>query len=95
MLRIAIGIVKDATENLPESDQKTEVEATLTQAEKQLKLAEVQIANDLQYELCRQHFPPEIMLSANNKLWKCPKCGNQVDTEVRGINLLYSSRKGR
>ena len=83
MLKTAIDAVKGVTRKLPEGDQKTEVETSLAQAERQLKLAEVQIASSLKYELCRNHFPPEIMLSPDGVKWKCHECGYEKDNTLR------------
>jgi hypothetical protein len=78
MLKTAIDAVQGLTKKLPEGEGKKEAEVTLAKAEQQLKLAEAQIASDLKYELCRNHFPPEIMLLKNNKDWTCPEpeCDN-------------------
>jgi len=76
-LAAAIGIYKQIKDSLPEGSKKEEADEALKRAERQLKLAESQIAQGLYYELCKAHFPPMIMLSANEKNWKCPECGNE------------------
>jgi hypothetical protein len=73
----ALGFIKQAKELLPESSKKNEVDGALQEAERQLKLAESQIAQGLQYQFCRNHFPPAIMLSPDDRNWKCPECGNE------------------
>lgn len=50
------------------------------QAERKLRIAEAQAAQDLGYELCRCTFPPQIMLSKDGRHWKCPKCGSERTT---------------
>jgi hypothetical protein len=79
-LGTALGILKQAKELLPAGPERDEFTETLEQAERKLKLAESQAAQALGYELCRKHFPPEIMLSEDEMIWKCPKCGNEKDT---------------
>lgn len=52
-------------------------------AEREIKLAEAQIAHALGYPLCRAHFPPLPML--NNRvepqyvetIYRCPDCGRE------------------
>ena len=76
-LGIAVGIYKQIKDSLPEGSKKEEVDEALKKAERQFKLAESQIAQGLRYELCRNHFPPMIMLSPDDKNWNCPQCGNE------------------
>jgi hypothetical protein len=76
----ALSSLKQIKDLLPEGSQKKEVIESLEKAEQQLKLAEVQTLHGLGYELCRNHIPPEIMLSIDDVNWKCPKCGNQKST---------------
>ncbi len=52
----------------------------LALAERKLKIAEAQVASELEYELCREHFPPEVMRSKDDQNWKCPKCENHKYT---------------
>ena len=96
-LKAVIDLAKQAKELLPEGPQREDVAAKLEQAERQLRIAEGQVANELDYELCRNHFPPEVMLSANDYVWECPKCGNTKDHspagEIAAIEHdLYKSR---
>jgi hypothetical protein len=76
----AISILKQIKDMLPESPKRQEAEAKLERAERELKQAEAQTAKSLGYELCREHFPPEVMLSEDDRVWKCPKCGNVKKT---------------
>lgn len=76
-LGIAVGIYGQIKDSLPEGSKKNEIEEALQKAERQLKLAESQVAQGLKFELCRNHFPPMIMLSPDDKNWKCPECGNE------------------
>ena len=68
---------------LPDGSEKEAVIEALEkaeQAERKLKIAEAQAAQDLEYELCRCTFPPQIMLSKDGTRWECPKCGSERDT---------------
>jgi len=73
---IALGILKQAKDLLPDGSKKDEIDEALERAERQLKLAESQTALGMEYELCRDHFPPEVMTSKDDVNWECPVCGN-------------------
>lgn len=60
MLRDAMGLVKDVKDNLPAGDKKQALDRGLDQAERQIILAEAQIAQALGYHLCQCTFPPQI-----------------------------------
>lgn len=81
MLRDALGLVKDVKDALPSSDKKQALDRGLEQAERQLLLAEAQIAQALGYHLCQCTFPPQIMLSKGyhsyQEVFACPKCGKK------------------
>lgn len=76
----ALVALKQAKDLLPDTSQKQDLNVAIESAEKQLKIAESQTAHALGYELCRKHFPPEVMLSSDDKKWECPVCGNKKDT---------------
>ena len=78
----ALTALKQAINLLPDNARKVEVEAAYEQAYRELKIAEAEIANKLKYEICRAHFPPEIMLSKDDKIWICPSCDNKKDKRV-------------
>lgn len=75
----ALSALKQAKDLLPDSPQKAEAAAALERAEREFKIAEAETATKLGYEICRKHFPPEIMLEEKEFIWVCPKCGNKVD----------------
>lgn len=74
---MALTTLKQAKDLLPENTKKQEISNAIADAERQLKIAESQTAQALGYVLCKDHFPPEIMLSKDDRIWKCPKCGNE------------------
>ena len=76
-LATVVGIYKQIKDSLPEGSKKEEIDEALAKAERQLKLAESQIAQGLGYRLCKNHFPPMVMLSADERNWRCPECGNE------------------
>lgn len=80
-VKSAIETIKQAKDLLPAGRQKDDIETVLASAERELRIAEAKLADELNYQLCRNHFPPEIMLSSDQNLWVCPKCGNQRKTE--------------
>jgi hypothetical protein len=76
----ALAAFKQALELLPDSSKKADAAAALERAEREFKLAEATAASKLKYEICRNHFPPGIMLSADDEIWKCPVCKNERNT---------------
>jgi hypothetical protein len=60
--KAALGIIKDAKDMLPSSDQKQRIEAALAQANEKMAEGEAAVANALGYTLCRCQFPPTPML---------------------------------
>jgi hypothetical protein len=75
---LVLSLLKKTKDALPDGPQKDTVGETLEQAETQLKIAEAQAAVTFGYELCRAHWPPEIMLSTGIEgQYRCPKCGRQ------------------
>ena len=87
----ALATLKQAISLLPDNARKADVEAVYEQACRELKIAEAEIANNLKYEICRAHFPPEIMLSKDDKIWMCPSCDNKKDKRVISSKPKYPS----
>jgi hypothetical protein len=83
----AIATIKQVIELLPDSPKKDEAMVALKQAERELKIAEGETARELGYEICRKHFPPEIMLSEDDSTWSCPICGNEKYTGPAGMTV--------
>jgi len=83
----ALTALKQAIDLLPDSSKKVDATAALERAEREFKLAEAEVAKKLGYEVCRKHFPPEIMLSENDEDWECPKCGNRKDARARSFSV--------
>ncbi len=76
----AITVIKQAIELLPDNSKKADATLVVEKAEREFRLAEGQIAQKLDYEICRNHFPPEIMLSEDDMDWICPECKNKKYT---------------
>ena len=79
LLGSAADTLKKIIGMLPDNREKVEAEADLIRAERELQTAQAQIADELGYELCRNHFPPAIMLSADDEIWECSECDNRKD----------------
>lgn len=85
MMKMAIGIAKDAKDLLPEGEKKQTLVNSLSTAERHTQIAEAQMAGAMGYQLCRCTFPPQIMLRVGYKTqdyavqehFRCPKCGNE------------------
>jgi hypothetical protein len=67
-------LVKEAVALIPDPVKKQTALTELALLEKQLAAQDVEFAKGLDYELCRGHFPPEIMLDTGD-VWKCSACG--------------------
>jgi len=78
-LAMALATLKQAKDLLPDGANKKQISETVEQAERQIKIAEAQVAQGMGYVICRNHFPPEIMLSKDDILWKCPSCDSEID----------------
>jgi hypothetical protein len=76
----ALTALKQAIDLLPDSSKKTNAAEALEKAARAFKTAEAESATKLGYQICRSHFPPEIMRSQDNMLWECPECGNRINT---------------
>jgi hypothetical protein len=70
-----INTLKILKDMLPTSTEKRDVEESLKEAEKNIKIAEAEIAQGLDYILCRRHFPPGIMLDIDEYKIQCNTCG--------------------
>lgn len=95
ILKNANETIKQAKDMLPESPKKVEVNDALAQAERQLKMAEAETLKTLGYELCRNHIPPEVMLSPDNVNWTCPKCNNKRYTGHSYVSAKIGAKKPR
>ena len=72
----ALSALKQVIDLLPDNPRKTDAAAALERAEREFKVAEAEAAGKLGYPLCRRHFPPGIMLLAEQEgHYKCQECG--------------------
>ena len=91
-LKSLVELFKTGRELVSESQRET-FDKTVAQTEKQLKIAEAEIAKGLGYTICRKHWPPEIMLEIgqtdkyNVPISKCPQC---YDTQPKPSKPLPS-----
>lgn len=86
-IALALNTLKQAKDLLPPGKDKEQVSENVEKAERQLKIAEAQIAQSMGYRICKSHFPPEIMLSSDNENWHCPVCGNNISPK-RSVHPL-------
>jgi hypothetical protein len=85
----ALATLKQITDLLPNNSDKDDLIAKLERAEREFKIAESESATGLGYEICRQHFPPVIMLSKDDKNWECPECHNTKKPDDYGTLSQY------
>jgi len=78
IIAMTLGLMKQTKDLLPDSENKDRVSKNIEQAEKQIQIAEIQIAQSMGHKICRNHWPSGIMISSDNKNWKCPVCGNEI-----------------
>lgn len=85
LFRSALGSVKDASDLLPDGEEKETVGQVLKEAENAAQIAEASIAQAFGYELCKCTFPPIPMLRVGYRMphgernkvqyiYECPKC---------------------
>ena len=91
----ALAALKQAKDLLPDGSKKAEAEAALERAEREFQLAEAETARQLGYQLCKKHFPPEIMLSEDEHLWECPQCCNTKKIGPAGEIIHLPERRSR
>jgi hypothetical protein len=75
---VAVTALKQAKDLLPQNSKKQELNIVIETAEKQMKIAELELAKALGHEVCTNHWPSGIMLSTDKKNWECPICGNEI-----------------
>lgn len=83
-IRQLLGVFKDAKDMLP-ADKQAAASLAIENSEKQLAIAEAELAKSLGYQLCHCEFPPTIMLSVGyadpsrtskgGPVFECSKCG--------------------
>jgi len=76
-----INALKTLKDLIPSNKEKTDIEEKLKEAEKNLKIAEAEIAKGFDYKICRRHFPPGILLDLDEFKLKCNTCGHIEDYE--------------
>jgi hypothetical protein len=74
----AIGLLTKVKDLLPDSPEKREAEISIQQAEQAVQHAEVKLAEELDYNLCKCTFPPQIALRRLDGAEICPKCGRDT-----------------
>ena len=82
-LRSLIGVVRDTKSLLPSGPKSEAIEVVLKESERQLQIAEGQLAQAFGYELCKCQFPLTPMLLVGHersgaKAFECPKCGSNT-----------------
>lgn len=98
-LKSLVELFKTGRELVTESQRET-FDKTVAQTEKQLKLAEAEVATGLGYLLCKMHWPPEIMLETgqtnnyNVPISKCPRCGDTQPKPSKPLPPRLPSESG-
>lgn len=85
-----VNFFKQCKESLPIGKNKENVEKEIAIAERQLEVAESEIAQKLGYPICHCKFPPEIMLCHDKGLvYKCPNCDHTKYKNTNTGKLSY------
>ena len=79
LVSTTISTLKTMKDLIPSGYKKHDFEDKLIEAEKNLKIAEAEIAKGFDYKLCKRHFPPGILLDVDEFKLKCNLCGNVED----------------
>ena len=75
----AVSLLKEIQGLIPNAKQNSEISEKILQVEKELALAESSTAKELDYNLCKCTFPPQIMLYNKEKNADiCPKCRHGI-----------------
>ncbi len=82
LVSTTITTLKKLKDLIPSGDKKHDVEQKLEEAEKNLKIAEAEIAKGFNYQLCQRHFPPGILLEIAPFKSKCNICGHVEDYDA-------------
>ena len=81
--KTALNIGKDAKDLLPDGKDKDYIDKQIQLTEREIKLAEASVANDLEYDLCKCTFPPQIMLyDKNERATICPNCQHEISKKL-------------
>lgn len=91
-----ISTFKYIKDLLPSGSEKDNIKMAIVDAERRLRLAEAQIAEGLDYPLCRCTFPPQIMLyDSDSKRYVCPICNNTEEEKGSvGVMTLNFAQHG-
>lgn len=76
LVSTTITTLKKLKDFIPSTDKKKDVEKKLEEPEINIKIAEAEIAQGFNFQLCYHHFPPGIMLEMAPYKSKCNTCGN-------------------
>lgn len=88
----ALSLIRLAATFLPESEDKSDAEAKLREAESLLAESNAALAKKLGYRLCRCTFPPQIMLWAEvERADICPCCGRRHAAPKQAANAKTAS----
>ena len=92
-LGTALTFLKQAKDLLPDSSQRQEVNLAIESVEKELVHTELKLAEALGHQICHNHWPSGIMISKDNKIWKCPSCGNEIDNTSKPPKFFSTGRR--
>lgn len=76
LVSTTISTLKKIKDLIPAKDKKQDIEIKLEEAEKNIKIAEAEIARGFNYQICQRHFPPGIMIEIEPYKSKCNVCGH-------------------
>ena len=79
----AISALRQALELIPDPAKKREAMESADRAEIELKVAEAEMARQMGYKICLNHFPPGIMVKENGVDWVCNFCGAMETNEKK------------
>ncbi len=75
LAKSAVELASTAVDLITDSTKREAAKTALEQSKRAFALAEAQIAEQLEYPLCRCEFPPVVCTRNPNDHYVCPNCG--------------------
>jgi len=89
VLKVAIGLVHTANDQLPAGEQQTAIQQKVEEAERLIQVGHASVGQSLGFQLCHCTWPPQVMASTgfNEKTqveqFTCSNCGKSLSLSGR------------
>ena len=85
----AITLLINTAKLLPSSPERKAALLALQQAEQAIQEANVRLADDLEYNLCKCTFPPQIALRTKTGEMRCPSCRRDTNEDYESRRVVF------